>query len=80
MTTLYTTAIDAIMGVLGAIAQKKPATGENLQQALLKVEIALDNASTMPAAPADEVARLLHLREQLLTAQRYSYHAQPCQY
>lgn len=80
MTTLYTTAIDAITEVLGQIAQKKPATGENLQQALLKVEIALDNASTMPTAPADEVVRLLHLREQLLTAQRYSYHAQPCQY
>lgn len=80
MTTLYTTAIDAITEVLGQIAQKMPATGETLQQALLKVEIALDNASTMPAAPADEVAQLLHLRELLLTAQNYCYHAQPCQY
>lgn len=80
MTTLYTMAINAIMEVLGQIAQKKPATGAILQQALLKVEIALDNASTMPTAPADKVAQLLHLREQLLTAQRYSYHAQPCQY
>jgi len=73
-------AINAIMEVLGQIAQKKPATGAILQQALLKVEIALDNASTMPTVPADKVAQLLHLREQLLTAQRYSYHAQPCQY
>lgn len=73
-------AINAIMEVLGQIAQKKPATGAILQQALLKVEIALDNASTMPTAPADKVAQLLHLREQLLTAQKYSYHAQPCQY
>lgn len=80
MTTLYTMAINAIMEVLGQIAQKKPATGAILQQALLKVEIALDNASTMPTAPADKVAQLLHLREQLLTAQKYSYHAQPCQY
>lgn len=71
MTTLYTTAIDAIMEVLGEIAQKKPATGENLQQALLKVEIALDNASTMPSTPADEIAKLLHLRQQLLTAAKY---------
>lgn len=80
MTTLYTMAINAIMEVLGQIAQKKPATGAILQQALLKVEIVLDNASTMPTAPADKVAQLLHLREQLLTAQKYSYHAQPCQY
>ncbi|WP_301745910.1 hypothetical protein [uncultured Duncaniella sp.] len=80
MTTLYTMAINAIMEVLGQIAQKKPATGAILQQALLKVEIALDNASTMPTAPADKVAQLLHLREQLLTAQKYSYHAQSCQY
>lgn len=75
MTTLYTMAINAIMEVLGQIAQKKPATVAILQQALLKVEIALDNASTMPTAPADKVAQLLHLREQLLTAQKYSYHA-----
>lgn len=71
MTTLYTTAIDAILGVLEKVAQKMPATGENLQQALLKVEIALDNASTMPTAPADEIAKLLHLRQQLLTAAKY---------
>ena len=71
MTTLYTTAIDAILGVLEQVAQKIPATGETLQQALLKVEIALDNASTMPTATADEVAKLLHLRQQLLTAAKY---------
>ena len=71
MTTLYTTAIDAILGVLEQVAQKIPATGETLQQALLKVEIALDNASTMPTAPADEVAKLLHLRQHLLTAAKY---------
>lgn len=71
MTALYTTAIEAILGVLEQVAQKMPATGETLQQALLKVEIALDNASTMPTAPADEVAKLLHLRQQLLTAAKY---------
>lgn len=71
MTALYTTAIEAILGVLEQVAQKMPATGKNLQQALLKVEIALDNASTMPTAPADEVAKLLHLRQQLLTAAKY---------
>lgn len=80
MTTLYTTTIDAITEVLGQISQKMPATGECLQQALLKIEIALDKAITMSTAPADEVAQLLHLHEQLLTAQKYCYHAQSCQY
>lgn len=80
MNTLYATAMDAVTEVLGQIAQKMPATGENLQQALLKVEIALDNASTMPTATADELAQLLHLRRQLLTAQKYCHYAQPCQY
>ena len=79
MTTLYNKAVEALLGVLEAIAQKKPATGENLQQALLDVEIAIDRAST-ESNPADKVAQLLHLRQQLLTAQKITYYAQPSQY
>ena len=71
MNERYTTAIDAIIGVLKQLAEKMPATGEALQQALIKVEIALDNASTTPNTPADEIAKLLQLRQQLLTAYKY---------
>lgn len=71
MNELYTIAIDAITSVLKQLANKMPATGEALQQALIKVEIALDNASTLPKAPADEIAKLLLLRQQLLTAYKY---------
>lgn len=79
MTALYDKAIEALLDMLELMAQQKPATGESVQQALLKVEIAIDRACTDPAAP-DNVARLMRLRDQLLTASKYAYHAQPCQY
>lgn len=79
MTAIYNMAIEAILGVLELMAQKKPVAGEPIQQALLNVEIALDRASSEPAEP-DAVAKLMHLRQQLLTATKYTYYAQPCQY
>lgn len=79
MIAIYDTAIEAMLVLLESMAQKKPATGEAVQQALLKVEMALDRACT-ENAPADAAAQLMHLRQQLLTASKYAYHAQSCQY
>lgn len=79
MNTFYIQAIEALLGIIEQQAQKKPVTGENLQQAILKVEIALDRAST-EAMPASDVAELINLRSKLLTAEKYTYYAQPCQY
>lgn len=79
MKAIYTKAIEALLGVIEQQAQKKPVTGETLQQALLDVEIALDRAST-EAAPAGRVAELLNLRGQLLSVEKIAYYAQPCQY
>lgn len=79
MNALYVAAVDALLAMVQAMAQKKPATGEAVQQALLNVEIAIDRAST-ETAPADRLACLLNLREQLLNAAKYTCYAQPCQY
>ena len=78
MNEIYITAVEALLGMVHQQAQKMPVTGEALQQALLKVEIGLDRAST-ENAPADHVAQLLNLRQHLLTAERYVY-AQSSQY
>ncbi len=74
----YNRAIDALVGIISQMAQKMPVTGENLQQALISAEVAIDRAETENTAP-DTSAQLLHLREQLLTAEKYICHAQPCQ-
>lgn len=79
MNAIYTKAIDALLGVIKQQAQKMPVTGENLQQAILDVEIALDRAST-EAATAGRIAELLNLRGQLLSVEKLTYYAQPCQY
>lgn len=79
MIAVYNKAVEALLGVLEFVAQKNPATGENLQQVLLDVEIAIDRAST-EQAPADNIAQLLNLRQQLLTAKKIAYYAQPSQY
>ncbi len=79
MKAIYTKAIEALLGIIEQQAQKKPVTGENLQQAILDVEIAIDRAST-EAVAADRVAELLNLRGQLLSVEKITYYAQPCQY
>ncbi len=79
MKAIYTKAIEALLGIIEQQAQKKPVTGENLQQAILDVEIAIDRAST-EAVAADRVAELLNLRGQLLSVEKIAYYAQPCQY
>lgn len=79
MIKVYSKAVEALLGVLNFMAQKKPVAEENLQQALLDVEIAIDRACT-EQVPADTLAQLLNLRQQLLTAQKITYYAQPSQY
>lgn len=78
MTSLYNTAIEALLCVIQAQTQKTPAAGFTLQQALLKIEIALDRASTEAGEP-DTISQLLSLRQHLLTAQKYCCYAKPSQ-
>lgn len=78
MITLYNTAVDALVGIVAQMAKKMPVTGENLQQALMDVEVALDRAETEQSAPST-IATLLNLHQQLVTAEKYTYYAQPCQ-
>lgn len=79
MIAAYQTAVKAMTNTIGAMAQKKPVADNMLQQAILKVELALDRACTEPSQP-DAPALLLELREQLLTTTKYLYYAQPSQY